>query len=471
MLKKYILSIALGAALIGATSCDNQLDLQPEQSLSTELAFSDALAARGSALGVYSLAQVLDVYGSMPQIIGDFQSDNVDFIGSFPTLQDIRLYDTRSDNGSISTIWSTNYRVILAANAVIANMPNVPDASLSQDERTQLVAEARFVRALIYRQLLDLFAQPEAVAGPASDGVPLVVDPFVGEVDFPARASVGEVNNFIRTELEAIIDDLPDSHGGVFAHVRATKAAARALLARHHLYLNEFTEAGNYAQQVIDDPVTALAPNHNFWGSANSTPEDIFAIFNSEIDNGRTGSGGWASFYNPAENNARGDCPFSADLVALFEAEPGDARFDDLTQVGQNGRVYTTKFPDAINNTDNSPVLRVTEMYLTVAEVQARAGNSGAALDIVNQLRDRAGLPALSGLTGQDLINQVLVERRKELCFEGTRRMDLLRLNLPLRPAGNPQFDRAQPGADKTILPIPQRERDINPNLTQNTGY
>ena len=84
---KTILFIGLLGSLF---SCEN-LDIDPQQSLSTELAFADKQSVEGSLLGVYSLTQELEVFGSLPQVIADFQADNVRFIGSFPTLQEISL--------------------------------------------------------------------------------------------------------------------------------------------------------------------------------------------------------------------------------------------------------------------------------------------------------------------------------------------------------------------------------------------
>jgi len=88
-----LLFVALLALFVWA--CEEDLELQPEQDLSPEAAFANQDAAAASLTGAYGRMLVLDVFGSMPQIIGDFQADNVDFIGSFPTLQDIRDFLTK----------------------------------------------------------------------------------------------------------------------------------------------------------------------------------------------------------------------------------------------------------------------------------------------------------------------------------------------------------------------------------------
>lgn len=472
MKKIIIAAITLSMGTAFLSSCEDRLELQPQQSLSTDLAFVDKRSAEGSLIGVYSAVQDLEVFGSIPQTIADYQSDNVEFIGSFPTFQEIFQYNTLSDNGSISTMWADNYRAILAANAVIKNVPGVEDPTFTAAQKAQFVAEAQFLRAIVYFQLVNNFAQPINIGGASALGVPLVLEPFEGEVDFPARATVGEVHAQIKADLEAAAAALPATYAGEFTRGRATSGAARGMLARLHLYRGEYAEAASFANQVISSSTYALAPGYGFYNGL--TSEDVFTVIMTAIDNSRTGSGGWASYYSPAEDGARGDCPISADLIAAYQEEPGDRRFA-LTKRGANGMLYTTKFPDAVNNTDNAPVMRVTEMYLTAAEALAEQnGVNQAAIDLMNPLRIRAGLPTWSVgdfASKEAFVTAILKERRKELAFEGHRRMDLLRKGLPLRPAGDVNAAQAAAGQPKTILPIPQREVDLNENLQQNQGY
>jgi hypothetical protein len=472
-MKKYIsISFAIVGVLLLA-SCESRLDLQPQQSISTNLAFADKRSAEGSLIGVYSAIQDLEVFGAVPQTIADYQADNVEFIGTFPTFQEIFTFVTLSDNSSIRDVWRDNYKAILAANAVIKNVPGVEDPSFSATEKAQFIAEAKFLRAITYFNLANLFAQPVNIAGESSPGLPLVLDAFEGEVTLPSRSTIGEVHTQIKKDLEEALADLPDTHPGEFMRGRATKGAARGMLSRLALYRGEYPAAATLAESVISSPSYALASNYSFFNGL--TSEDVFTVIMTAIDNSRTGTGGWASFYFPAERGARGDCPISQNLIEAYQDEAGDKRFTELTTTGANGFLYSTKFSDAVTNTDNAPVMRITEMYLTAAEALAEQnGVNQRSIDLINPLRLRAGLAAWSigdFQSKEELVSAILNERRKELAFEGHRRMDLLRKNLPLRAAGLPQANVAQPGADKTILPIPQREIDLNKSLTQNKGY
>lgn len=457
----YILTVLLIA------SCSDKLEIEPEQSLSVGAAFSDENTTRASLNGVYSECQDLDVFGSMPQIINDYMADNVEFIGSFPTLQDIRLYNTLADNASVSSWFRDHYQAILAANAVIAFTDAVADPAFDTAEKAEVIGEAKYLRAITYLSLVTTFGQPYTLNGGSSPGVALVLTPSVlqGSFDPVARNTVAEVYTQIIQDLKDAETALADSGN----RTRATKGAAQGMLSRVYLYQGDYTNAETYAALVANNPNYVLATDYSFYNG--ETAEDVFSIKNTAIDNGRTGSGGWASYYNPAELNARGDCPFAADLLAAFD--PADKRFTDLTQVGANGMTYTTKFPDPINNSDNSPIQRVTEIYLNLAEAQANNSMvpvSLQALDILNMLRTRAGLSTFVNTDFADkaaFIAQILEERRKELCFEGHRRLDLLRVGQQLR-AGDPA---TAPGQDKVIMPIPQREIDLGSSTPQNAGY
>lgn len=464
--------------MAGMTACDEDIKLLPQQSVDVSGAFTNEAATQATLLGIYSTCQVLEMNGAMPQIFSDFMADNTSFVGSFPTLQELRDFNGISTNGNVSGVWQQHYRVITRANDVIANVSGVVDAGFTDAERAQFVGEAKFLRALAYFQLVNLYAQPFQVSNGTNLGVPIVTEPFTGTVEFPARATVNEVHSLIKADLADAIASLPATYSTpIFTRGRATRGAAQALLSRVHLYRGEWADAATQSKAVLDaTAVYSLAATHAFWSSKNTT-EEVFTIQNSAIDNGRTGSGGWASWHRPAANGGRGDCKFSPELIAAYGQEAGDLRFalrSAGTGADNNPAQFSTKWSDAVTNADNSPVIRTTEVVLNYVEAKAEADNavSQELIDRMNALRTRAGLPTWTLTTFADktaFVNAVLNERRKELAFEGHRRMDLLRRGQNLRAANT----NAAFGAPKTILPIPQREIDNNPSLAgqQNPGY
>ncbi len=479
-MKFYKLSILL-LLVCSFAACKKELAIMPEQSLSDQTVFTSKAGAEAALIGVYSTSQLLDVFGGLPLIIGDYQSDNVEFVGSFPTLQEISQYTTLSVNTSIAPIWQNHYRVILRANSIIDRLPGITETGFTDSLKKQIVAEAKFIRALTYFQLVNLFAQPYNCSSGSNLGVPLVLKEFApGQIEFPARSTVNVVHLQIKKDLEEALTDLPARHAtATDTRGRATKGAARGLLSRFHLYRGEWTEAATRANEVITaTPTYVLAANYAFY-DANSA-EDIFTIQMTTTDNSRTGAGGMASYHRPASVGGRGDAPFSTSLVQAYLEEPGDRRLGiSDSAVASDGprRRFPLKYFDARTNADNAPVIRVTEMYLNRAEALAeKDGINQVSIDLINALRTRAGLAAwtlITFTTKQALVNAILNERRKELAFEGHRRMDLLRKGLPLRSSG-PAASISKPCVDpKVILPIPQREIDINPGLKgqQNPGY
>jgi len=463
---KYI--IAISALAFSLSSCESKLALTPEQDLTEETIFSSPSTARSAVLGIYNTAQTLEFYGAMPQMIEEYMGDNVEFVGSFPTLQDIRDFTTVSTNGNVSGIWRVHYQVITRANKVIANVGSV--SGLTDAQKNQFLGEAKFLRALAYLQLVNMYAQPFQVSTGSNPGVPLIVDDFTGIISFPARATVTQVHDQIKKDLTEAAAALPASYAtGTDTRGRATKGASNALLSRLYLYREEWANVITAARAAITGPYT-LATDYTFYDK--NTAEDVFTIQNSAVDNGRTGSGGWASFYTPPPLGGRGDAPYSANLMAAYAAEAGDKRYllkRTGTAADALSRTFTSKFPDAVTNADNSPVIRITEVYLNLAEALAQqTALSSEAITIMNNLRNRAGLlPNLVFATQQSLIDAILLERRKELAFEGFRRMDMLRYKQNLR-ANNPL---AAYGGQKTILPIPQRELDNNKSLVPNPGF
>ena len=445
-------------------ACDKDLELAPEDILTQDVAFSNETTTRGVLTGVYSTAQQDDVLNGTPQLMGEWQSDNVDFVGSFPTFNQIKLYTTLSDNTSIAGIWDDSYETIGGANLVIKNAPLVEDPNFTEEEKNEVVAEAKFIRALVYFNISNLFSQPLQVAGGSTLAVPLVTEPFEGEVMYPERATLAEVQAQVEADLLEAIPFLSDGDRS-----RASVGAAKALLARLYLYQEKWAEAADYANQVIQDPNYVLANDYAFYNTLSS--EFVFTLVNTAAD-GQDSGEGFSGLSNPTPAG-RGDAPYSDNLIAAFEEEAGDLRYTELTQTGADAlgtvRPFSAKFPEAINNSDNAPVIRVTEMYLTRAEANFRAGTTvgDSPLNDINTLRARAGLSALASVD----LDQILNERRKELCFEGHRRMDLLRNSLSLRRPGMANEAESAPGQPKTIFPIPALQRDLNTNMEQNPGY
>lgn len=462
---KYFLPIFLAAIMI-LTACDNELNLVPEDDVSQDVIFTSSQGAQLAVLGLYSKTQDDDVLNGTPQSMGEWHSDNVRFVGSFPTFIELRDFTILANNSSIQAIWRDCFEVIMAANFVIEGVPGIEELGFNDSEKNQLIAEARFIRALVYFNLANWFSQPYQVSNGTNDCLPIIDFIFTGSTDefLIPRNSLNEVHEFIKKDLDFAIANLTGTD-----RTMATRGAAQALKARLHLYREEWIEAANLANTVIGDPNFELASDYSFFQNE-SDKEHIFTLVNTAAD-GQDSGEGFSGLFNPSPEG-RGDAPFSDYLLSAFD-QVNDKRFTELTETGpdaqNNNSFFTTKYVDGVNNSDNALVIRITEMYLTRAEANFREGTStgDSPLNDINLLRFRAGLPNLGAVSLDDILD----ERRKELCFEGHRRMDLLRNELGLRPSGDAKETIAAFGGNQTIWPIPTREIDINPELDQNDGY
>lgn len=447
---------------ISILSCDSKIDeIAPENSITDSVIFSNKEQALSVVIGMYGESQNDAVLNGTPQLLTEWQADNIQFVGSFPTFQEVYEYTTLATNTSIDGFYENAYDVIRQCNLVIENIPNVEDPSFTDSEKDDAVGQAKFLRALVHLQLNNLFGNNTSETNLS---VPLITKVLSVTDPDQERNTIAEVYNQIEIDLNEAITGITNTDRS-----KATAAAAKALLARVKLYRGDYPGARDLANEVINSGFSTLATNYAFYDTLSN--EFIFTLANTSNDGQTTGEG-WSGLTQPVPNG-RGDAPFSQNLIDAFAEEPGDLRFSSLTQTGTDAsglvKTFTTKFPDAITNSGNAPLIRITEMYLIRAECNFRLTTSigDTALNDINRLRSRANIGNLATLT----IDNILNERRKELCFEGLRRMDLIRTGQNLRRPGMPNEAKSAPGASLVTLPIPQGARDLNPALTQNTDY
>jgi hypothetical protein len=471
------LFLALAAVgLLGLTACDQTIDKDPEQSIPIGQVFEDSTAASRALTGVYDGIQANGIYGGFPVMAADFTADVANFSGSFTTWQQAQNFNLSSTHGPTLNIWADHYDVINRANLIIDNVPNIE--GISQAGIDDFVGQAKFVRALSYFNLVRWFGQPYQPG--ASNDQPGVILQTEGvrntdpEFNKP-RASVGEIYSQIRSDLEDAVSRL-DVEG---SRTRAGQAVANALLAKVSLYQGRYDEAATRAETVIGQPEFALSGSPLTPYANESSSEIVFAVSYSSTDN--TGTNDFmSSFYLPGDLGGRGDINPLGQF--LSDAEDGDIRAGvgsvsssevngDSLLYAFSGNVWTNKWTQNSFG-DDMPVLRVSEMYLIQAEGLARGSGSAAdARAAVNAVRNRAGLSNVNpSLSGQDLIDEIIRQRRYELAFEADRRHDLQRLGRTISSG----TQVLQPGDSQRILPIPNRAIQVNDALdqsSQNPGY
>lgn len=456
------------------------LDLKPYDQVPSDIAITNEEEMQTALNGAYyslHTDHVGDVnndgsnlFDRTLPLMGDLMSDNVAIvIDNSNRYLDLFNYSYLSDNEWTTGTWSAAYSSILALNNVIN--ADVPESEVS----LQLKGEALTLRALVYFNLVRLYATPFTV-DPNADGVPIVLtyDPTLK----PARSKVSEV-------YAQITKDLADAFGMMTNTTKnssyITKYVARALAAKVALTTGDWNAAKTAAQDVVNNGGYSLAPSTayvSYWANPTPTSDKVETIFEVSVDGvNNNGSNSLAYFYDPA---GYGDV-FAVDaLYNLYSAT--DARKDLMVPGDKSGQPINIvlKYPNAGNATDkdDNKVLRYSDILLILAEAAARTNDKTTALMRLNEVAQKRD-PAFAGYTssGQALIDDIIQERRKELAFEGDRYWDLARLQKNVERTNlNNNYPPNTPlnisaGDFRRIWPIPQDEINANPGINQNTGY
>ena len=462
--------------VICLTGCSRQLDLAPENTLTDREVFKTEAGTEQALAEVY-FNLLKAVTSNIAYVYGDFTTDNL----HHSTYYDIYTNGAAApDDEVIANLWTVYFKTINLANNVIANIPAY--ATYSKEIQDPLVAEARFIRAYAYLDLLKFFGDGALSGKMNGRGLPLQLAPFRGynTGESIPRSDNGAVYTQIIRDLEESIPFLKDNQSSELrSRSRATKGGARALLARAYLYMGRPGEAAAAARSVLAQvpAVYELTPSLRDLFPANPngtvqtlTKEYILAFPVSHMTSSST------STNNNLGNGYYFKRSFWINRSFIQSFEAGDKRVSELMFSGDQvynpdhfNELTTFKFNNP-NGRDNVPVIRLAEVMLTAAEAIAKTeGVTPEALQWLNEVRGRS-VPNATPYTIADfpapeaLVNAILLQRRWELAFEGHYRYDLIRTGRPLR---SPDIDE-----DRKVLPVPQSEIDISNGLIQqNTGY
>jgi hypothetical protein len=496
-MRKLITGSLLAVLILISGSCSDFLDKVPQGNLTQEnfpVTEADALLATNA---VYSTLRNW-YYHSGGYPILDVMSDDA-HKGSNPADQsnNVGPYDdftmSTSQDG-LSRWWSAIYEGIKRANVVIEK---VPDISMDETLKNRYIAEAQFLRALYYFDLVRSWG-----------GVPIVTTTSP-ELNLP-RSSREEVYDLIKNDLLSAIDHLPEKVDLIPSdYGRATKGAAKALLAKVYLFDEDYPNAAAYALEVITSNVYFLDPDysHTFSLAGQYNSESVFEIGAIEFEGTENGGNQYANNQGVRGTPNRG-WGFNRPSINLRDSfEPGDPRMegtiiflgeviDGITILGDGSTpdiTYTDETNTVIKEIEcynqkvwipgtstseqwghNRRLLRYAEVLLIAAEALNENGQSADALIYLNQVRERARqgnndiLPDVTE-TGKDALRELIwKERRAELAMEGVRFWDLVRTNKAAQLLGPLGFQSNK----HELLPIPQSEVDISQGtLTQNPGW
>jgi len=403
-----------------------------------------------------------------------------------------------ASNDFVMAMYSRIFYQIALTNEFIRNAQGDDNAQVQTYN-----AEARFLRALSYWHALDFYG----------GGVPFVTEKDGVGAYSPEPADAQTLFNYIESELIAIEDNMPAP--GQNEYGRADQAAVWTLLTKLYLnaevYIGEahYSDAITYANKVINQggyqleenyQDLFLADNHTANGIIFSVPYDgtstktyggtnfiVHAAVGGSMSADTFGiDGGWQGhrvtkqFVNKFDTDNDGRAMFHTDgqtleieNTSIFTQGYAVTKWKNVTSTGEPGP--TPAFVDI-----DFPMFRLADVYLMYAEAVARGGQGGSeqtAVDLINDLRQRAFGDDSGNISTGDLTPQfVLNERARELYWEGHRRTDLIRFGQYTTAdylwawKGGVQEGSAT-DQDYRLYPIPSADINANPNLTQNQGY
>lgn len=476
-MKNYIKILALGSAL-ALGSCDDLLDTDPRQSLTPETAFADVEGYESLIFAAYGGGRDFNRYGQQLMIAPEIMADNLRIIANTGRYIGQEANADRAHMG----IWNTGlYGAINETNLVLAGVDDVEgDATL----KNRLKGEAYFLRALYYFDLARIYGyEPGQEVNGWDRTVVLRTEPINGfsDADLRARVSNRELYDQMESDLNTAIGLLPTASQGSADVYRASKGSAEALLARVYLYDSKFTEAASMASQAmatfgLGNDGTGLAEPENYVAgfSTYPNPESLFEIEIRSVDwstvDGVNNS--MCTLTANVFNSAQFIATASDELLASYE--DGDIRretWTETTRSGADGTVYrSNKWLGTKGDfLENLPIIRASELYLIRAEARFRTGDAPGSISDVNALRSKRGIDPVAGLSGDDLFNQIMNERRIEFALEGHRWFDLKRNGMDITKHGS--FETVPYSDYRLLAPLPQDQLILNEALEDNPGY
>lgn len=472
-MKKYLLYVFVLTFAMVSCDTDSLLDAKPTASLPPSEAFKDLSALNQTVLGMYSGMQTNNYYSYFLMAAPSVMGDNFQTGQAGKRSEGLYRYNHTQEatNGS-GAFFNSGYYVVSIANAILANVDGVPANSTGEiANKKQYKGEALAIRALVHFDLARAFGKLYTVDN-TGDACPLILTPQTPE-DLPSRATVKEVYDQVVKDLTEAIPLLQTAKN----NGRVNVWAAKALLSRVYLYMGRNAEALAMAQDVINNSPYALIPNAGYIASFASdfNNESIFEISNTPDDNPASreniayvaGPSGTVGGYGAIITTKAFE-----DLIAsdANDVRNGFFKADDYG----NAKGYYAKYPGKAGQgviLSNVRVIRLAEVYLIAAEAAAKTGgNAKMYLDAVaKRANPAATTPAAP------TVDDVLLERRKELALEGHRLWDALRNGKTLTRSGGRHLLGIPAAVDNTtakaVFPIPEAERRKNSNLSQNPGY
>lgn len=466
--KLYTLIAGLSGCLL--TSCSGDLlDLTPGSENVLTKYYKDQAQLEKGVNAAYGALQYTGQYGLANMVLGELPSDNTwdevpaNDSGNYGQLD---LFSMTSSNSVVDDSWRDNYKGIQQCNVVLNR---VDGTNVPAEDKARIKGEMQFLRALMYFNLVRTFGD-----------VPLVTKETVNPNEYfgQGRSPKADIYKLITADLTEAVNSLPEkpSEAG-----RVSKGAALALLGKVYLTLKDYDNGLSCLKQVeklgyelLPNPASVFDVNNK------DNKEIIFSVQFASGLNGNTEGSSAFMMFSPSGtvSGAKGHNLPTKEVYDLFsDTDKRKAAYFYVTKDGVVGSNKLKQTSDVVaDGGSNIVVLRYADVLLMLAECEANKGNLGEAETYLNQIKTRAGIPTVQITDKDKLLEEIALERRKELVNEGDRWFDLIRTGKAIEVM-NAYFDRT-PGYNGItvkeqyfVQPVPQSQINTDGAISQNQGY
>jgi len=486
-MKKHLYIIPF---LLMTFGCDYEDKLNPVPStlISDLTAFESVERVKNQVNGLYATFKETGFWGAQYLYYSEARAGNFVSTQLNPTrgaLSYQMIVD--ASTADIGNVWTEGYQIINACNLFLSKLPINGESLLGAEVMNNYLAEARFIRAITYYYLLQLYAQPYLKDGGSSPGLPLRLEANTGLRDYNLENStVKTVYEQIITDLNFAESNLPSTYStALLRTTRAHKNAAVAMKTNVYLAMGKYPEVITEADKMV--PTTSpyvsptgyanrLMPNVvTVFATPFTTDESILSMPFSALDAPGNSLG---NPYLPAVSDASGLGVSGTGDYYLLEsavvAEPNwkstDARrqFVFRTPTGPNtGRLWCVKYRLGSPFADYMPVMRYSQVMLNLAEALVKEnGLDTRAISLLNAVRQRSdATTTFEPTTKTELEELIFIERNIEFLGEGIRNIDLVRQMKPIpakMPAGGSPVLQVLPTNPNYIWPFPTSETLYN---------
>lgn len=440
--------------------CEDFLEVDfPEDQLTGTVVFNNEATANAALADIYNKLRDNTLLTGTNQglsVLMGLYSDELDYYGS-PGNAAYNFYNHTiiPSNSAVESLWNDSYSIIYSANAIIEGLNG--STELTQAQKEPLLGEALFFRALVHFHLYSLFGDI----------------PYITTTDYKVNREVPrmdweKVYPLLLADLNDAKNYLSDNYPSG-ERIRPNRYVAAALLSRIYLYAEEWEKAEAESSAIIDGSGIYVWEEDLDLVFLKESSTAIWQLKPSTAGSNTLEAQSFVVLSLPPSNVA-----LSNGFVESFE--PNDLRREKW--IGElsdgSGTVYFPYKYKAVDFTgetlEYAVVFRLAELYLIRAEARAHQGFIVGAAEDLNKIRSRSGLPGTTANSMEALLDAILEERKHELFTEqGQRWFDLKRTNRAATVLGP-----IKPGwkATDILLPIPENELSVNPNLQpQNPGY